>query len=83
MKGKYFSFLDVIMSEINCAVNSYKNSIPFCHEFELKKKDDSFKELLRQLLKYTQELKLAKANTFINKKLVIEKSQKETLKGNN
>jgi hypothetical protein len=36
IKGKYFSLELVIISEVNCAVNSDKDSIPFCQEFGLK-----------------------------------------------
>jgi len=65
------------MSEINCDTISNIDSIIFCQEFGLKKKELFSKNnfFFCTPLKYMKIIKLIKANKFINKKLVIEKSR--------
>ena len=75
------------MSEINWATISKTDSIIFCQEFELMKNKDVFctysfwiiSTLLCALLKYIKLIKLSKANKFINKKFVIEKSREKII----
>ena len=83
MKGKYFSPSLLILSNNNCAENSYNASTNTCHALGMKKKLISFKEFALELKKKIIATKNDRTKKFTNTKLVIEKSKQNNLADNN